>query len=110
MIKSITDDVFNKPLPQWNNNRPISIYFKDRVFSDLDMQGIINMAFLSFENLNEMMEEKTKRAAWMSFLESTVFCYIQCLLSSCSKIPKAKALAAIEKVKADKEDIESRFL
>jgi len=68
------------------------------------------MAFLTFENLNEMMEEKTKRAAWMSFLESTVFCYIQCLLGSCSKIPKAKALAAIEKVKADKENIESRFL
>jgi hypothetical protein len=35
---------------------------------ELDMQGIINQAFLSFEYLATMMEEKTKRAAWLSFL------------------------------------------
>ena len=75
MIKSITEKLF-KEANEFNNKRPITIYFKDRTFIDLDMQGIINMAFLSFEALNEMMEEKTKRTAWLSFLESTVFCYI----------------------------------
>jgi hypothetical protein len=52
------------------------MYFENKTFMDLDMQGIINQAFLSFEFLSSMMEEKTKRAAWLSFLTRTVFCYI----------------------------------
>jgi HKD family nuclease len=56
------------------------------------------------------MQEKTKRQAWLMFLEQIVFCYIQCLLSSCSKIDKKKAPDAIQKLKDDREVIEHRFL
>ena len=56
-----------------------------------------------------MMDEKTKRSAWLSFLEHLVFQYIQCLLQSCNKIPTKKAAAAIQKVRDDKEVIEGRF-
>jgi len=43
---------------------------------DLDLIGIVNQSFLTFEYLSEMMEEKCKRCAWVSFLERTVLSYI----------------------------------
>jgi hypothetical protein len=76
LIASICNEIFKKDLKEYNNNRQISIYFKNMNFIDLDMQGIVNQAFLTFEMLSDMMEEKTKRAAWLAFLENTVFCYI----------------------------------
>jgi len=42
LINSITDLIFKKPLPDYNSNRPIGLYFENKTFMDLDMQGIIN--------------------------------------------------------------------
>jgi len=42
LISSITEMIFKKPLPDYNQNRPIGIYFENKTFMDLDMQGIIN--------------------------------------------------------------------
>ena len=50
------------------------------------MMGILNMSFLAFEKLAERMEEKTKRTAWFSFVERTVFSYIQCMINSSRSI------------------------
>jgi hypothetical protein len=42
LIGSITEMIFKKPLPDYNQNRPIGLYFENKTFMDLDMQGIIN--------------------------------------------------------------------
>lgn len=76
LIKTITDKIFKEKLPDYNENRAIQGYFENRNFMELDLIGIINQAFLAFEYLSSLMEEKTKRVAWLSFLERTVLCYI----------------------------------
>lgn len=63
-------------MEQWNENRAIDSYFFKKNFIDIDMNIIVNQAFLSFQMLTDMMEEKTKRTAWEFFLERTVMCYI----------------------------------
>lgn len=73
------------------------------------MSVIISFSFKCFERLADLMEEKTKREAWLNFLEHLVFHYIQCLLQSCSKIDKKKSVDAIQKIKDDQEIIEYRF-
>ena len=70
--------MFKVPLAEWNSSRPLQNYFlvPGRTFVDLDMVGIISVAFVTFEKLTDMMQEKTKRQAWLLFLEQIVFCYI----------------------------------
>lgn len=40
------------------------------------MSVIISFSFKCFERLADLMEEKTKREAWLNFLEHLVFHYI----------------------------------
>ena len=56
------------------------------------------------------MEEKTRRQAWSKFLDRTVFHYIQCLLTSSSKIKQQYPTEVIDKIKADQDHIKDRFV
>jgi len=45
-------------------------------FMKLQLNNVLNIAFITFEYLKSLMEKKTKRVAWLLFLERTVFSYI----------------------------------
>lgn len=48
MIGEITDRIFRVNMEQWNENRAIDSYFFKKNFIDIDMNIIVNQAFLSF--------------------------------------------------------------
>lgn len=61
----------------------------------LKVNNVLNIAFITFEYLKSLMEKKTKRVAWLLFLERTVLSYIQCMLQSSSKIKAQSSALAI---------------
>ena len=79
-------------------------------FLELSISMTLTELIETFEILTELMEEKTKRAAWSKFLDRTVFHYIQCLLKNPSKIRQSQPTQVIDKIRQDQETIKDRFL
>lgn len=108
LLTQLVNRVFRKEMPECGQVHPLQAYFGVN-FIELRLNDILNIAFISFDYLAALMEEKTSRVAWLMFLQRTIFCYIQCMLSSSSKIKSKSSSLAIQKIIEDRALTIKRF-
>jgi hypothetical protein len=88
LLIRLTDRAFKKGIPECGNNMNPAVLasFFEGDFMNLKLNNVLNVCFITFEYLKSLMEKKTKRVAWLMFLERTVFSYIAMMLNACAKI------------------------